>query len=533
MIYRLVGSMEGQRLVFPLHDGINTIGRSSRQAEIVLPFAGVSRAHAEIIVRRNRAEIRDLGARNGIVVNGSRITAGALSPGDEIALGSVAFTFKGDDNCGASTPMSLSDPPRADDKSTLEGSGSGRRSGFVPRLLDMLVEFGNFLVAEDAPEPACESCLERVSSLFSFRLACLFVLDEVGALELRCSYPRQRETMELPVCHALIERVLHTAKPMLLTDGAFGTDVFQSARSKGICSALAVPLISGADVMGVLYMDQDDSNRVFSARHLHRLQLLSNLVAAKLAKSKAGIEIQMATAIQRRFLSEPLSPAGFEVAARLEACSKVAGDLYESSLLPDGRYLYAIGDVAGKGIGAALVMAEALATLRALTPGAGSPLGLVTSLSQLLAERLAPNVFVTMFLGFLDPRTRRFDYVNAGHEPPILFAPGLAGEWLHSTGPPIGLNLPVRLHEESVTLAPGAMLAAWTDGIPEAMHARSRPPQLFTKERLFDCLEAMRESPAEEIADGVFGAVDEFLDGAHAQDDRTLLVLRDLDRGRR
>ncbi len=528
MSYRLVGSMEGHRLVFPLHDGINTIGRSSRQAEIVLPFAGVSRSHAEIIVHGRGAEIHDLYARNGIMVNGTRIATRVLTPGDEITLGSVAFILKSDDSSDAPSPMSLSDPARADDGCSVDGSSIG--SGFVPRLLETLVEFGSFLVAEDAPEPACESCLERVSSLFSFRLACLFVIDEFGALELRCSYPRHLVLKELPVCRSLVESVLRTAKPMLVTNGGAGTDLFQSARSKGIRSALAVPLLSGADVMGVLYMDQDNSSRAFGRRHLQRLQLLSNLVAAKLAKSKAGIEIQMASAIQQRFLSAPTSPAGFEVAARLEACAKVAGDLYETSQLPDGRYLCAIGDVAGKGIGAALVMAEVLATLRALAPGAGSPLRLATNLSQLLVERLAPNVFVTMFLGILDPIARRLDYVNAGHEPLLLFAPGSAGEWLHSTGPPIGLDIPVQLHAASVTLAPGAMLAAWTDGIPEAMHVRSRPPQLFTKERLFDCLESLRQLPASEIAASVFAAVDAFLDGAHAQDDRTLLVLRDLGR---
>ena len=86
------------------------------------------------------------------------------------------------------------------------------------------------------------------------------------------------------------------------------------------------------------------------------------------------------------------------------------------------------------------------------------------------------------------------------------------------------------LYAASVTLAPGTMLAAWTDGIPEAMSVASRPPQLFSKERLFDCLESLRQLPAREIAAGVFAAVDAFLDGTHAQDDRTLLVLRDLAR---
>ena len=517
MMYRLEGAVDGQHLVFPLHDGANTIGRSTQRAEIVLQFPGVSRVHAEIVVSGEEAEIHDLGARNGIAVNGNRVTNKRLRSGDQIALGEVALHFLSG-NCSPA-------PPAGDD-----GLGSSQSyplaTGREPRLLDQLIHFGDFLVSDDDPEEAGPLCLERVARLFSFRKACLFLLNDVGELELRCCTSRRAGSAEPPVSRSVIESVLRQRQPLLVTDVDGGEAMLHSARSKGIRSLVAVPLLHGTDILGVLYMDEDDPVRRFWPRHLQRLQLLASLVAAKLAKSKVSIELQTAADIARRFLSEPQSPEGFDVAVSLEPCAKVGGDLYETLLLPDGRYMCAVGDVAGKGVGAAFVMAETLATLRALAPAAATPRQLALRLHDLLVERLEAHVFITLFLAYLEPWTGRFDFVNAGHEPAVLIAPGLPPQTLASTGPPIGMDIPVPLGADSIVIPPGALFAAWSDGITEALRVGSRPAEMFTRERLVERLEALREASADEVARGVLESVDTFLGGVRPQDDRTLLVLR-------
>lgn len=524
MLYRLEAAVAGRRLLFPLHTGTNRIGRSSRRADIVLPYAGVSRLHAEIVVRGDGAEIRDAGARNGVAVNGRRITSKRLQPGDEIALGDVALTFVAGENGhvrSVPAPMIDSDGFRSE-----PGSRSAGGRAFPPRLFEALVQFGDFLVADDDIDAACRSCLERVAQLFDFRTACLFVVDEAGEAQMRGCYSHRAGGTAHAISRSVVDRVIAAKTPLLATDLAAVGPLHVSARLKGIRSLVAVPLMLDAQVIGALYMDQDDPRRAFKARHQERLRLLANLVAAKLAKAQVSTEMQTAATIARCFLAPAQSPAGFEAAARLETCAKVGGDLYETLLLPDGRFVCAVGDVAGKGMSAALVMAETLAMLRALAVGTGSPLQLVRRMRQLLSGRLAHHMFVTLFLAYLEPRSGRLDYVSAGHEPAVVLPPGEGLRWLESTGPPIGMDIPVPLHEESLVLTPGTLLAAWSDGIPEALQVGSRPPLLFGREPVQRWLEEHRQAPAAAVVDGVFAELERFLGGAHAQDDRTLLVLR-------
>jgi len=283
-----------------------------------------------------------------------------------------------------------------------------------------------------------------------------------------------------------------------------------------------------ARVIGILYMDQNDSRRAFRKHHLWRAELLANLLAAKLTQAGNLHEMRWAALIQVAFLGEPRSPAGYEAAARLVPSALVGGDLYETLELPDGRYLYALGDVSGHGVGAALVMANALATLRALAPSVATPLELAEQLRRLLSPRLAPHGFMTLFLGFLDPFQHRLDYVSAGHELPVLLAAGHAPRRLDSTGPPIGMDLGIALEAAATPIPPGSLFGAWSDGIPDALRPLPRPPQPFTPQRVLGCFENLQGSSADEIADGVFAEVDGWLAGTPAHDDRALLIFRRL-----
>jgi sigma-B regulation protein RsbU (phosphoserine phosphatase) len=194
--------------------------------------------------------------------------------------------------------------------------------------------------------------------------------------------------------------------------------------------------------------------------------------------------------------------------------------------MPDGRYVCALGDAAGKGIGAALVMAETLAALRALAASTATPLQLVLRLREILSERLANQMFVTLFLACIEPSTGRIDYVNAGHEPAALLTPGAALRWLDSTGLPLGMPVPLPLEQGRAEFAPGALLAVWSDGVTEAMQPGSNPPRMFGRERVQRWLERHRGASPAAVVDGVFTEVERFLGRAHAQDDRTMLVLR-------
>jgi len=277
----------------------------------------------------------------------------------------------------------------------------------------------------------------------------------------------------------------------------------------------------------VLYLDRDDPRSPFQERHRDRLQLLADLVAAKIAQTRVRHEMEWAGHIERTLLCSDFNPPpGYDVACRLEPCVEVGGDFYEAQPLPDGRYLIALGDIAGHGVGAALLMSTILASIRALALDAKSPLSLAKRLTRLVDAQVQPQGFLTLFIGFLEPDTHTMRYVSAGHEPPALLVPGQEAASIESTGPPIGMHIPVLLEERVFSLPPGTLFCLWSDGIPEALRRCAKPPVAFSRERVLEDLEELRERPPEEIVRRMFGQVDVFVNCARAQDDRTMVVLK-------
>ena len=562
--FALVDVNDG-RSVHVLREGINSCGRSSCEARIQIPDDTVSRVHAEIDVHGNHVELRDLNAHNGTFVNGERIVTRSLKLGDEITFGSQVLRLARADrrpDCdraernGCITQLNGRERSlRSTEPASLESaqlvwleprgqradapmwdSGGAADSGVFNtgsfgvdarrRFAATISELGHFLVTNHAEEHVHANCLTPVARLFKFRMAALLLLDDAGQLETRCIFPPSAPDRALEVSMSLVERVVRERRALLVRDASRGR-LLQSARSKGIHSALLAPLFENDDVLGVLYLDQDDPRRPFEKRHLHRLQLLANLVAAKVVQTRVRHEMEWAGHIQRTLLChDPKPPPGYDVAFKLEPCVDVGGDFYEALPLPDGRYLIALGDIAGHGVGAALFMATILASIRALAHAAASPLGLAVRLAQLVEEQVRPQGFFTLFIGFVEPKTHTLRYVSAGHEPPALFVPGERVVEIDSTGPPIGMAIPVPLEERVLSLPPGALFCVWSDGIPEALRRCAKPAIDFSRRRVLEDLDDLRERPPDEIVRRIFGQVDLFVNCAHAQDDRTMVVLK-------
>ena len=180
-----------------------------------------------------------------------------------------------------------------------------------------------------------------------------------------------------------------------------------------------------------------------------------------------------------------------------------------------------IGDVSGKGMGAALLMSSAMSSLRTLYDQCLDPAELVARLNTVMHRSIDPGLFVTMFVGVLDPASGALRYVNAGHNPPLLIE-GDAVQLLEDGGIPVAIaELP---YQSGVAqLAPGALLAIFTDGIPEA----DRGGEMFDDERLIETLVSGAGEPAlDTLGRRLMGRVDEFLAGARRTDDITLLLLR-------
>jgi len=192
-------------------------------------------------------------------------------------------------------------------------------------------------------------------------------------------------------------------------------------------------------------------------------------------------EMQMARRIQQSFLPHTLpTPVGWQITPFYQPARDVGGDFYDALTLADGRIGLIIGDVAGKGTPAALVMATTRTMLRVAARSASGPGAALAQVNDLLGPDLPPSMYVTCFYAILDPATGWLRFANAGHEAPYRRHDGAATE-LRACGMPLGL-LPESHYEESeATLAPGDALLLYTDGVTEA-HNRSR--EMFGEERL-------------------------------------------------
>ena len=179
-------------------------------------------------------------------------------------------------------------------------------------------------------------------------------------------------------------------------------------------------------------------------------------------------ELVVARGIQQALLPKELPPLdAWDIVTYYRPAREVGGDFYDFLTLPDGRVGVIIGDVSGKGIAAALVMANTQSVLRAVAQGSTAPGRLLARANEVLWTYIPPNMFVTCFCGILDPESGRFTYANAGHNPPFRHHEGKTVQ-LRATGMPLGL-MPGMAYEEKVTvLLPDDGVLFYSDGLVEA-----------------------------------------------------------------
>jgi sigma-B regulation protein RsbU (phosphoserine phosphatase) len=235
-------------------------------------------------------------------------------------------------------------------------------------------------------------------------------------------------------------------------------------------------------------------------------------------------ELEDAREVQQQLLPRcgPAVP-GLNYAGRCRPAASVGGDYYDFLPIGDGRVGFAIGDVSGKGIPAALLMATLQASLRGLAMANPAELqALMACLNRLMYDATPVNRFATLFYGAYDPGTREFTYVNGGHNSPLVLR-GTNVLRLSEGGPAVGMFSPSQYQQSSVTLEPGDTLVLFTDGVSEAM---SRGMDEFGEERLIAAVRSGGELSITELIESIFDACDDFADGAPQHDDMTLLIVR-------
>ena len=250
------------------------------------------------------------------------------------------------------------------------------------------------------------------------------------------------------------------------------------------------------------------------------------------AKEKERLESELAIA---REVQNQLFPKDVPFTTTLalkgvcQPARSVSGDYYDFMLLSEGALAFAIGDVAGKGISAALLMASIQSTMRTqLNSGNGthpvSTARLVSTLNRQLYATTAPEKYATFYFAVYEEATNRLTYTNAGHLGPILLHEGSL-ETLESTGTVVGAFPSARYEERSVRLVQGDILVAYTDGITEPENAYG---EMFGEERLKDMLIKYANEDSSEIIGRTMEAVVQWTGSSELQDDMTMVVARRL-----
>jgi sigma-B regulation protein RsbU (phosphoserine phosphatase) len=345
-----------------------------------------------------------------------------------------------------------------------------------------------------------------------------------------------------------IEHIRQTNRPTLLynnPDQAWlaEADDQEKCALRDMSAELLLALPGRQHLMGIMALGAKKSEEPYSPSDLRLLHSVAvqtglGLEVSELAHSLANEaaqrarvthEIEVAKEVQERLFPQRIPAiSGLSLAGACRPARGVGGDYYDFIELPDGRLGLAIGDVSGKGVSAALLMASLRACLRTMTLVPETDLAqLMARMNLLVYESSAINRYATFFFSIYDPSTSKLQYVNAGHNPPFLLRnpESCSGNpiRLETGGPVIGLMPAISYQEGSVTLQPGDLLLAYTDGICEAM---SENDEEWGEERMLVAAEASSECTAEQTLHAIFAAADQFTGSASQHDDMTLLVLK-------
>jgi sigma-B regulation protein RsbU (phosphoserine phosphatase) len=249
-----------------------------------------------------------------------------------------------------------------------------------------------------------------------------------------------------------------------------------------------------------------------------------------LARERLTRELETARAIQERLLPDA-SPAlaGFEVTGASIPSREVGGDYFDFIVRDDGRIGLAIADVSGKGMPAALLMANLQASLHGQVIHPSSVAEVVARVNDLLVASTDPHMFATFFYGVLDPANATLTCTNAGHNPPLVLRADGEFTELHAGGLILGMLPGQSYRQEDVTLAPGELAVLFTDGITEAVgpsQEEDDPEAMFGEEALREVIRRHAHLPAVGIKEAILAAVAEHTAGVEQSDDITLIVIR-------
>lgn len=244
-------------------------------------------------------------------------------------------------------------------------------------------------------------------------------------------------------------------------------------------------------------------------------------------KERIESELRIASEIQMEMIPKLFPPfperKDIDLYAVLKPAKEVGGDLYDF-FIHDGKLLFVIGDVSGKGVPASLLMAVTRSLFRTIAVHRDTAKEIVSALNRAVADNNESNMFITLFVGILDLNTGRLEYCNAGHNPPVLSGKGEDPRFLAcESNIPIGVFKDFEYTGETLEMGFDRMILLYTDGLTEA---ENRDKELYSDVRLLGMMQALNGRSAQETVDALEKSVHDFADGEEQSDDLTMLALQ-------
>jgi sigma-B regulation protein RsbU (phosphoserine phosphatase) len=523
-----LASGDGPSEVFALRADCVVLGRS-HDCDLILPDVLLSRRHAEIVRTARGWSLRDLGSLNGTRLNGVRVEGERpLRDGDTISMSDWSLVFRDADT--PSDPALLASGARLRDvtelatRSDLEAGALARQS----RILGVLTRAAAAVVATPSAESLLDTLLSHLLEAVPARRGAVVLFEATPTL---AAAKAAEGAPPAGIDPAVAERLLRTQGAFLAPRVA--------AEDGSVRSVLCAPLwFSGAPpalerIAGCVALEAPAGPSPFEEEHLHLVTAVANLAASRLEslrlreenadKRRLDEDLRGAARIQESLLPEetPALP-GWELAGSSRLCSAVGADYYDFSS-DDGGLLLALGDVAGKGLAAALLMASLRAAVRALWRETGPLAQVVARVNENLLQTVPPNRFATLFLARADTATGEVVWVNAGHAGPLVARSDGSHEVLEATGTILGAFADASWEEGRTTLGPGDVLVLLSDGVMEAARAAASD---LGPERLAAVVRASGGGSASVLLAALQAAAEESLGGARRADDHTFVVLR-------
>ena len=532
----------------PLSRLRTTIGRSAR-SDVCIPDAFASRLHAEVRKEGDAYWLHDLGSANGTRYNGSVVSMPIpLKTGGEIQIGETTIIFEDErlkeninatliaDSTQALDPsMTISFTRQVPTAEILESQFSSRNN-----LLGLISKVGVALLSSSGLDETLNQVASLVFEAVPADRCVIMLRDESAEGGMKISVARKRgkdeKIEEVRISRTVLDEVMKNGKSVLTADAQHDPRFASQTMSLlGIRSVLAVPLsISPTEVFGIIYADSPTFEANFTEEHLNILTTLASvasirvenarLLEERFERERMERELELATEIQHSF--QPSAPPvmdDYEFQGISFSCYEIGGDYYDFIPQHDGKMLVALGDVSGKGTAAALLMSSVHAAIHAQVAAKTSLYDMVKSVNQYLAENTPSNRFVTLFVAELDPQTGTLQYINAGHNPPLVGRSNGHVEQLDSGGFPLGILPLADFEVGELNLEAGESLVIYSDGVSEANNLQEEE---FGMERLVQVVSRNLKTSASGMRDKIESALSNFTKTAAPNDDITLVIVK-------